>query len=354
MQPVPYCTSYKYLAANINEFLDFDFTAECLADSAGRALSSIITKMIKRGGFPFNVYTILYEACVTSISDYCSEITGYTQYEPTVQLHTRAIRAFLGLPKNSCNVGVLSEVNWLLPEYRTQIKMVRQYNRVVNMDNSRLTKKVYLWDRSINDAGEMSSWSSETKKIFYKCNLNNIYDHNRPFSLKCTLETMREHFKIDQANYLKQECEQKPKLRTFMTFKQFNVMPAYVTKPLTFLQKKHLSKLRLGSLELRIESGRFSRPRLEINERICLVCRDNNLRLDLDPQVETEAHFLFLCAHYSNLRDTWLESVIKPANFENLDEGSKLSIVLNVPENVKKTAQFIIDAYNMRSKMLNK
>ena len=165
---------------------------------------------------------------------------------------------------------------------------------------------------------------------------------------------MKEHFKIDQANYLKQECEQKTKLRTFLTFKQFNVMPAYLTKPLTFLQKKHLSKLRLGSLELRIESGRFSRPRLEINERICLVCRDNNLRLDLEPQIETEVHFLFICSHYTTLRDTWLESLIKPATFENLDEGSKLSIVLNVPENVKKTAQFIISDYNMRSKILNK
>ena len=131
-------------------------------------------------------------------------------------------------------------------------------------------------------------------------------------------------------------------------------MPAYVTKPLTFLQKKHLSKLRLGSLELRIESGRFSRPRLEINERICLVCRDNNLRLDLEVQIETEVHFLFFCSHYTTLRDTWLESLIKPTNFENLDEGSKLSIVLNVPENVKKTAQFIINAYSMRSKLLNK
>ena len=130
--------------------------------------------------------------------------------------------------------------------------------------------------------------------------------------------------------------------------------PAYVTKPLTFLQKKHLSKIRLGSLELRIESGRFSRPRLEINERICLICRDTNLGLDLEPQIETEAHFLFFCDYYNNLRNTLLTDLVKPENFGNLDEGSKLSIVLNVPENVKKTAQFIINAYNMRSKKLNK
>ena len=66
MQPVPYCTVYKYLGANINEFLDYNCTATCLAESAGRALSSVITKMIKNGGFPFNVYTVLYDACVTN------------------------------------------------------------------------------------------------------------------------------------------------------------------------------------------------------------------------------------------------------------------------------------------------
>ena len=47
MQPVPYCSNYKYLGATINEFLDYNFTSGCLADSAGRALGPIITKMIK-------------------------------------------------------------------------------------------------------------------------------------------------------------------------------------------------------------------------------------------------------------------------------------------------------------------
>ena len=84
--------------ANINEHLSYNFTADCLADSAGRALSSVITKMIKNGGFPFKVYTILYDACVTSITDYCGEVTGYQQHSSSLKIHLRAIRAFLGLP----------------------------------------------------------------------------------------------------------------------------------------------------------------------------------------------------------------------------------------------------------------
>ena len=159
-RPILYCNDYKYLGANLNEFLDFNFTAGCLADSAGRALSSIITKMIKNGGFPYKVYSILYDSCVTSITDYCSEVIGYDQHQPTLAIHSRAIRVFIGLPKNSCSVGVLSEVDWLLPQYRTRVRMVRLFNRIVKMAENRLTKKVFLWDKHLNDSNRISSWSS--------------------------------------------------------------------------------------------------------------------------------------------------------------------------------------------------
>ena len=57
-RPVPYCTFYKYLGCNINEHLDYKFTSQMQADSAGRALSALITKMIKSKGFPFSIYSI--------------------------------------------------------------------------------------------------------------------------------------------------------------------------------------------------------------------------------------------------------------------------------------------------------
>ena len=93
-RPIMYCKDYKYLGANLNEFLDFNFTAGCLADSAGRALSSIITKMIKNGGFPYKVYSILYDSCVTSITDYSSEVIGYDQHPSTLAVQSRAILSF--------------------------------------------------------------------------------------------------------------------------------------------------------------------------------------------------------------------------------------------------------------------
>ena len=44
---------------------------------------------------------------------------------------------------------------------------------------------------------------------------------------------------------------------------------------------------------------------------------------------------------------------MKPENFLDMDEGSKLGVALNVGENVKSTARFIMDAFNLRCKILN-
>ena len=119
------------------------------------------------------------------------------------------------------------------------------------------------------------STSSACKKVLYSCNQNSIYDNNVPFSLRHVVQSIKQIFIKDQALYLKSECEEMPKLRTLLKFKQFDQLPAYVNKPLTFLQKKHLAKIRLGSLGIRIESGRYSRPRLEVNQRLCEVCNEN-------------------------------------------------------------------------------
>ena len=51
-RPVPFCTHYKYLGCNLGEYLEYKLTTDMLVDSAGRALSFLITKMIKNKGLP--------------------------------------------------------------------------------------------------------------------------------------------------------------------------------------------------------------------------------------------------------------------------------------------------------------
>ena len=68
--------------------------------------------------------------------------------------------------------------------------------------------------------------------------------------------------------------------------------------------------------------------------------------------METESHFLLQCSGYNDLRQSWLEKLELPDNFSERAEADQISILVNTPEYVKPTAQFIIDAFELRSKLL--
>ena len=142
-----------------------------------------------------------------------------------------------------------------------------------------------------------------------------------------------------QQNSLKNQCEAMPKLRTFTIFKELDKTPCYITKPMSFIQRKFISKLRLGCLEIRLETGRYARPRLPAEARLCQVCDNEN------EEVENEFHFLFNCKSLEEERSPWLNSLQKPENFINPPPNEMLGIVLNIHNNVKQTAQYIIDIF---------
>ena len=121
---------------------------------------------------------------------------------------------------------------------------------------------------------------NDVRNIFYSCTLRQTFENGTLFDLKSTVEHVKNQLIENQQNILQMECTQKPKLRTFVKFKDFYSTPSYLTKPLSFIQRKFVAKIRLGCLEIRLETGRWARPRLVEESRICQVCE--NLDQDIE------------------------------------------------------------------------
>ena len=131
------------------------------------------------------------------------------------------------------------------------------------------------------------------------------------------------------------------KLRTFIRFKHFKQKTLYLSKPLSFIQRKFLAKFRLGVLPLRIETGRYQRPRLPAEERLCKMCNSG--------EVEDEIHFLLRCNLYAMERQALIAKLPQPDLFSILTNIEKMEILMNDPQVIKSTAQFIIDSSDKRS-----
>ena len=293
----------------------------------------------------FVIYSILFECCCASVSDYGSEIWGFEPKQGVSKIHLRAARSYLGVPKNTTSVGVLAEINWMEPVYRAQIRMIRQYFRVKLMDNSRITKKIFNWDKNFSmQFPNIQTWYSEVREIFDTHNM--LASFGTDSSIQAFfIENLKQSMLVKQTFDLKTKCTSKPKLRTFNTFMDFGATPSYLLIPLSFVQKMFLAKTRLAALPIRLETGRYERPRLLEQERLCPSCKNGE-------SVENEEHFIFFCEKYHFLRQEWLTRVKKPVNFCDLNLSEKFKIIFNESDNVKITAQYIVNCYDVRSKIL--
>ena len=178
-------------------------------------------------------------------------------------------------------------------------------------------------------------------------NLLHYFDSDLAFCIKSTIARLQQSMFVQQSVDLKNRCLEKQKLRTFITFKEFGTTPSYISMPMSFITRKFVALTRLSNLTIRLETGRFKRPPVPEHLRLCPACSDGI-------SVESESHLIFQCSAYHELRQKWIRKLKIPENFNELEISLKLKIVLNESENVKFTGQFLVDAFNSRSKIVKK
>ncbi len=175
-------------------------------------------------------------------------------------------------------------MGWISCQTRHHINMIRLRNKFINMEESRIPKRVFNLDYQV-----CKNWSLELKDILYSAGLNQIYDNKIICNIdgaKCICVNLwNADWKISLPT--------KPKLRTYVKFKENIETESYIKYCMLRRRRSLLAQLRLGILPLHLETGRFRNKKVE--GKICLIC---NLQY-----VENEEHFIYVCTTYSQLRN---------------------------------------------------
>ncbi len=153
---------YKYLGIFLDEFFDFKCTASTLSGAADRTLGSIILKFKSLKNVGFETFSKLYHSGVAPIMDYYSGIWGYGNLEMCQKIQQCAIRFYLGVHPKTPLLALEGDVGSKYPNVRSHTEMLRFWNRVLNMDESRLTRQMFEYDYKrckIN-------WCNDMKQLF--------------------------------------------------------------------------------------------------------------------------------------------------------------------------------------------
>ena len=222
--------------------------------------------------------------------------------------------------------------------------MLRMWNRLIRTDDTRLVKKVFLWDYDLNT----SNWCSEIEQILEISNLLHVY-HEKSI---CCLDELEKILLTENQTQWRNQCISMPKLRTYIQFKSIYCTESYVKMYLTRYERSLLAQIRSGILPLRIETGRYynvkdditkKMRKMKVEERTCQICNSGS--------IEDEIHFIFVCEFY---RDARLELFNKASynneNFNNLNNIEKLTYLMN--SDCKILAEYLVCSWKRRQTLL--
>ena len=259
---------------------------------------------------------------------------GFKAFDKIDMIQNRAIRYFMGVHRFTPILATTGDMGWIVSTNRRWANVLRLWNRLVNMNETRLTRKVFDYDYSM--AGG-KNWCSDLKTILTKVDLLTEFYNKISVDLKNVENKLLENHKIDWSNKLQTVS----KLRTNREFKSEYTTEKYLLATMTKLEKSHFAQFRCSILPLRVETGRYSG--LSVHERTCTICTSN--------ATEDEIHFLFNCSCYQDLRQTLIYKATKTkANFLLLNDVEKLNHV--VENHFICVAKFIVDAMKRRKSLL--
>ena len=289
-------------------------------------------------------YTKLFDAGVLSILNYGAEVWGHGKYPKCDLVMNKAMRHFLGVHKFAPTAAVQGDMGWMSLKFHRYIAMLRFWNRMLKINNTRLVKRICVW---CYDNPE-HNWSNDVAQIAQLLNVENAFVNKLPFDIPDIKNRCMEQMKNEWKNAL----TTKPKLRTYIQFKtEFKVEP-YEFKSIPKNKRSLFAQFRCGILPLAIETGRFRNKldlgtkkfrKTKIEERLCTICNNGC--------VEDECQFLFYCNTY----DIESKLLFDQCSHTNLDlfnnsNQHKLTNLMNV--NWHKCIEYIMKAWNTRKDVL--
>ena len=308
---------YKYLGCTVNEHLECKGMIEERAMAGTRALSSWLRScraMVRevRG----TTFRKLMEALVETVLLYGAEVWGGSRIlEPVEQVQMRAARIFLGVGRLHPRVSLQFEMQMVPLSFEAKKRCIEFWVKVMRMESNRLVKMVMLeamglrgkvkWIEKLKQSLEEIGWMGVGMEELGKLSNGEVVQMLRD----CVWRAVKESWAV--------QAEQHSKLKVVKELRKIRCEATCIDVESKGIRRM-LTKLRGGTAELRVETGRWSGLRRE--ERICKQCALG--------EVEDEAHFVLRCEALSEERRNLLRHMELVDGWQDEKEGAKLAMIL--------------------------
>src|SRR6185503_4445197 len=216
----------------------------------------------------------LYQALVRSVLEYGAEVWTNEEWEEGERVQREMGRRILRCHGKTTNEAVLGELGWWRLQARRDFLKLKYWIKLSLMNDSRLVRQVYLMSRDAYVNMRKKNWCSGIHALAAKYNLRELWRNEnlikQPALLapqELTTVGLRKYWEgviwqriqgVEEQEW-KRAMESKPKLRTYVTFKKKLELERYLLSEKEKVGRYLLTRLRVGTNRLQIETGRWKR-----------------------------------------------------------------------------------------------
>jgi len=349
-KPIEQVQSYKYLGNILTSVYSatgdiFSKNYDYLSGQARKAIFSIQKRTKALGPLPPRIQIHLYNSLIRPILLYGSDVWGVRAdaNKSTEKIFFQFMRCVLQVKATTSNLIVIGECGELPPSILCHINVLCFMKRLQCLPENKLVKQVFNEINIMHTCG-VKTWVTYAYELAEKYCID----------MNSDVPDFKQYCKVTVSNDFKQkwcrsvmDIDKHPILRTYSLFKKEFGREKYLDYISDTRFRVAMAKLRCSSHILEIERGRYTKPKTDINNRLCPVCN----------VVEDELHFLIDCNLYIQDRIELFNMIgAKIHYFNSFCSLQKFLFLMNNSDsqiNVR-TGKFIFKSFKIRRDHLNR
>lgn len=276
----------------------------------------------------------LFDSLITPILMYGCEIWGVYNLKEVDKLHYRFCKHILGVKPQTSNSAVLGELGRYPLSVRCKERALKYWTKIMrNTDN--IIHMLYLEQLQNIHVNRNTNWAVSLHKLLDDLGFTNVHT---AFNGNVNYLPMFKQRLCDQyIQVWNTLVTSQPKLDSYVLYKKDFKYEKYLDIVSNDYMRKEMSRLRLSSHSLLIETGRYNN--VVRNLRLCKCC---NLNV-----VESEFHFMLCCPLYRNLRQKYCINVSFPTK-----QKFNMLMSCNSNKTIRNISRFIHHAMLTRQEKL--
>ena len=314
-KPIEQVWQFKYLGTVVRSIKRrnqdiFSENSSFICTKARKATFSIQKKVIFFKLLPPEIRFEIFDTMIKPILTYGSDVWGVnkTALHELDKSFLNYIRCVLCVKSTTSNIIVFGECGKFPPSMYCHVNVLCYMHRLLKMQSGQVVKSVFDSLHKLNNQG-FHTWVSKAYELgqLYGIDIDSCSElPSDQFKQICN-ERLKNCFITSWLHDL-HSCNTSI-IRTYRSYKLNFGMECYLKHVNNSKFRVALSKLRTSSHSLEIERGRYTRPKLNVDQRLCMSCN----------VVEDEEHFVLHCQDNRMERELLFQKIyMRDSSFFNL------------------------------------